>query len=71
MSKDITHSRVGAMCTDGDQAYVTMRLSTRLVVSTNDGETGVFARGTTVGLERAAMEARDSAQILFQLLNSN
>lgn len=51
------------MCAERDQANITMALPARLMVCPNDTEAGVFTRSPRVGLERARVEASNSAEI--------
>lgn len=67
-TRSCTHSRVGSMGADGDQADVPMSLAARLVVGPDDGEPSVLARSARVGLHRACMETGDLAEVRLQLL---
>lgn len=66
-----THSRVGSVCTEGDQADVPMSLTARLVISPDNRQSSVLARSARVGLHRARMEAGDLAEVSLQLLQVN
>lgn len=59
---------VGSVGRDGDQADVTLGVTTALVVGTNGTETGILSLGTRVGLERDIIETGDLGQVATELL---
>lgn len=63
-----SRGRVGSVGRDGDQANVTLGVTTALVVGTNGTETGILSLGTRVGLERDIIETGDLGQVATELL---
>lgn len=59
------------MSRDGDEADVALLVSSRVVVGTDDGQTGVLALSSRVGLERAARKTSHRAEVLGELLRQN
>ena len=60
---------IGAVGAGGDEAHVAMGIPAGRMVSADREETGVFALGPRVGLERNGVETRDVGEPGFQVLN--
>ena len=60
---------VGAVSRCGDKHNITIALTTRLVVGTDNHQAGVLASCTRVGLQRAGCEACDLRQVALELLD--
>jgi hypothetical protein len=56
------------MSTERNETDITMSLSKRFVVGTNDAKTGVLASSSRIGLKRCSSEAGYLAKITFQFL---
>ena len=61
--------RICPVCRGGEEDDVAVSLSDIFQISADDAQTGVFAGGTGVRLERATREAGDFAQVRRQILN--
>ena len=58
------------MRTKGNQAYITMSLPARIMVSTDDIQPSIFTRSTRVWLHGACIETRNLAKVIFQFLST-
>lgn len=56
------------MGTEGDKANVAVAVASGIVVRPNDGQPGILSCCARVGLQRARVEACDSAQIILKFL---
>lgn len=62
------YSRVGTVSRNGDEADVAMLIAARVVVSSNDGQTGVLSLSSRVGLERTSGETSHGGKVLGEFL---
>lgn len=57
------------MCTDGDEADITVALSVRFVIPADHCKSSILTRCARVRLERAGVEASDFAEIVLKLVD--
>jgi hypothetical protein len=65
-----TYSGVGTVSRDGNETNVPLLVSPRVVVRSDDGQTGVLSLSTRVGLERASRESSHRAEVSSKFLEN-
>ena len=63
-----TYCRVRSVCTDRNEADVTMTFSARFMVRSDHRQPSIFSSGTRVWLEGTCMETSDLAEVLLEFL---
>jgi hypothetical protein len=63
-----THSRVGAVCADGNEADAAVTFVAAEVVGADDGETSVLALSSRVGLKRTAGKTGHLGEVVSEFL---
>jgi hypothetical protein len=58
------------MCTERDEADVTVSFAARIVECTDNTETSIFASSPRIWLQRSSIESSNLAKIIFQLLKN-
>jgi hypothetical protein len=58
------------MCTERDEADVTVSFAARIVECTDNTETSIFAGSPRIWLQRSSIESSNLAKIIFQLLKT-
>lgn len=57
------------MCADGNEAYIALMLTARLMICADDRKSCILARSPRVRLKRASRETRNLAEVFFQFLD--
>ena len=65
---EFTYSGVGSVCTNRNQADITMTFTSGFMVSPNDRQASILSSSTRVWLQGASVETSDLAKVVFEFL---